>query len=247
MGLPVTGPLAEMRSPVLPAWCEKIIERLKRTIFKRMLESRPEGASVGPYTHGKYVGLVVRCCSFFQKDAPRILANEGLAELSVEAEEKISAGMGFEKHREDLLRTIGKPANDPVPTDVLVVEVAERQLDFLEHMQNVGLAVIPTLKPEDQSLFLEGLCEGHGLLLDDKGEFSGEVRRAEIYFTLLASWVEIEQMRQAKPAKSRPDLLRWLEKQCCRQIVDSEQKFNEACREIGLDMKGSGRPRKASK
>jgi hypothetical protein len=90
--------------------------------------------------------------------------------------------------------------------------------------------------------FLVGLPEGFTLFLNNEGGFSGKRQRTDLYFLLLGFWPEISEMQRSTPPKTCGFLLRWLEKQERKQLVEDEKQFFALCGEIGLIMTSPGHP-----
>ena len=82
--------------------------------------------------------------------------------------------------------------------------------------------------------------------MDTEGQFTGDRGRTNLYLNLLAHWREIAAMQRAEPPKSRRDLQQWLITEAKIPISNDEDWFDHLCDEIGLVMKGVGRPVKPS-
>ena len=78
--------------------------------------------------------------------------------------------------------------------------------------------------------------------MDTEGQFTGDRGRTNLYINLLVHWTEIAAMQKAEPAKSRRDLQQWLIAEAKIPISNDEDWFDHLCDEIGLVMKGVGRP-----
>jgi hypothetical protein len=91
-----------------------------------------------------------------------------------------------------------------------------------------------------------GIAEGSVGIINERLELSQGSNREGVYFFLAAVWPEIQAMQNSNPPLSRMDLHRWLEPFVKDGIVSLGDygQLCDVCDEIGLKMKGRGRPRK---
>jgi len=78
-----------------------------------------------------------------------------------------------------------------------------------------------------------------------QGQFVGDRGRTTIYFELLSRWMEIEEMRQAKPAKTCAELYELVAPSLGDPRRERIEWFFGVCKRIGLRMGTPGRPRKS--
>src|SRR5579884_1374780 len=80
--MPMMVPLQGAEIPPLPAWAGKICEQLSKTIFKRLLELRPQGDQVNWRNVGKMLGVWQRIVTVLAerwKDSECVLPEEAIA------------------------------------------------------------------------------------------------------------------------------------------------------------------------
>jgi len=75
-GVPMYEPAATPDVPELPRWAKNICEQLRLTIFKRVLELRPEGEKIDWHNFGRMLGVCQRLAAYLKN---------GRAEKSKEA------------------------------------------------------------------------------------------------------------------------------------------------------------------
>jgi hypothetical protein len=93
----------------------------------------------------------------------------------------------------------------------------------------------------------QGIADGLTGMFNEKLEAANSTPREGIYDFLAIAWPEIQQMQASTPPKSRRDLFEWLQpfvKDGIVSLGDYDQ-LCDVCDEIGLRMKGRGRPRKS--
>ena len=104
-----------------PAWSKNIFHSFRGTIFKSILKLRPKG-KVNWRNYGRCVGIVDRCITFFRKDAPAILKDEGFNNLSQEKQERLSSMLGEEEARQFYLKLLDRASNDRTSLADLIQE-----------------------------------------------------------------------------------------------------------------------------
>jgi hypothetical protein len=225
--------------PELPGWGIGIVQRLNMTIFKRFLDSKP-ASDLDWLNVGRCFGVLTRLLVFPDHDLPRLFKKEGLDNLTEADENRLDQIMGYDEY---LIAQGKKPGSNPKKqAQKLIAAKAKPFLQLCDNLVNSGIERGIVQAPESQGEFLKGLKEGSEIVLDQKGQFSGDRGRTQIYFELLCVWPEIEQMR--KNGKSRKDLYERLFADKNPQLVGDEKWFNDICDDIGLVMKKPGRPRK---
>jgi hypothetical protein len=213
-GMPMYGPAATSDLLELPQWAKNICEQLRLTIFKRVLELIPEGEQMNWRTSGRMMGVCQRLAVYLKK-------------TFAETDFKHPAAS----------RQSGD-ANKPIlvpPTDL----VEQMEGAFIDSMDS-ALAQ----SSEDQFEFLCGLTEGYELFLDARGQFVGDRGRTTAFFELLSRWMEIEEMRKAKPSKTCADLYALVAPSLGDPRCERYEVFFRICRDISLSMTKRGRPRK---
>jgi hypothetical protein len=240
-GQPVSEPNYSVRIPV---WCHNICDQFTKSIFRGLVDVAPKGKEFNARNYGRIVGMLLRGASFWFKDAPAQLKQEGLLDLSPEQEQKLEKMAGLE-----LLFTVASQRfAKPVANQEELLQAGQEQLEAKAgQLMSGGLVVLKFLASQpiaEQHKFLCGIPEGFNLILDNRADFTGKRSRYEVYLLLLRYWPEIAEMQQAKPAKTRRDLLEWLEKQEGRQLFEEAKTFYELCGDIDLDLAPPGHPSK---
>jgi hypothetical protein len=220
-GLPMIASVEHAQIPELPVWGRNICEQLKLTILRRLLELKPHDGLVEWRNFGRILGVALRELGFIEHDLRREPNLLGLNDVA-------------KKMR----------GQNEVLADILSGKNADALFDHfgtsLESSLRVGLGQAPA----EQQDFLLGLAEGQTLLLDTQGQFAGDRGRTKIYFELLTRWMEIEEMRQAKPPKTRRDLYQLVAPAMGDNKLERLVWFNDVCDDLGLTMKEPGRPQK---
>ncbi|HEX3797327.1 MAG TPA: hypothetical protein VH413_01395 [Verrucomicrobiae bacterium] len=214
--LPITGTGDLENVPPLPSWAGNICEQLHRTIFKRLVDLKPGGEQVDWRNFGRLLGVWQRQFTFLDD------AWEGTE--SVSPEEATA------------------PPTEP-PDSFKIVP----QSDLLQAVHDsLKDSIFNSLSetPVHLNDFLSGLAEGHELFLDPQGQFTGDRGRTAIYFILLGRWMEIEEMRSVHPPKTILNLYEVLAPSLGDPRLERFDWFCDVCNEIGLFVKGRGRPRK---
>jgi hypothetical protein len=225
-----------------PEWVGNISIRLKKTIFKSIMKLRAND-QFNWRNYGRCIGLLERYKTFQEQDVPRILHKNELDEISEDERSKLQPQLGEEQARQYYLKILGRPADDKATLDEVVELVRKRETERLNKIRETAFFFVAQQSAKDTKLFLRGVAEGYSMFLNEEGEFSGDDRRANVYFELLSAQHEIEKMRRKLPAISRADLRMELKKS-----PDFEDRgpawFNDVCDEINLSMKGPGRAHK---
>ena len=238
MGLPVP-PEESVRANKMPAWSLEILNRLQKTILKRVVKLIPKG-QVNWRNYGKMIGLIHRFTTFINKDAPRIVIEEGLDELGVEGLVEL---LGKDRMRRHLVKMIGRPVADDESMTSLWNEAWRLQEESLKKIEMAAFSYLAHQEARATSLFLKGIGEGYTLFLDEECRFVGDRGRTDIYLELLAHQMEIERMRRVLPARTRCDLYAHLARNF-KFPSNGQRWLNDICDEIGLGMKSVGAPHK---
>jgi hypothetical protein len=191
---------------------------------------------------GQMLGLLIRMAYFYWKEAPAQLERDGLNKLTPEQTEKLEKMSGLEL----MMPEVSELAARPITTNDEVLKFQRRRIvrfAFQQVRNQWGCVKFILNRPLGEiSAFLSGIPKGFKAFLNDKGEFSKKGKRTEIFLLLLMWWPEIEEMRRSQPAKTRLDLLNWLEKQEGCQLVTDPKIFFAICDDIDLDMTIPGHP-----
>jgi hypothetical protein len=242
LGLPLAAWL-DGYADQLPSWGYKVIEKLKKTVFRKSLDE------TGPVTNPwhrlrRIIGLQCRFQSFAKHEAEQVLAEDG-----VDANDYGNFLAKAFMHEPNAVKTLAKnarPRRTRASKDVLgpMQDAATLMMSNQSQQIKEGTALAMAQKAEDTAAFIKGLQIGSVMLLDESGQFSGGRERTEFYLDLLAYWPEIEKMRRRRPPLSRKDLFAYFQERVRSIKVRDEGWFNDVCDEIGLTMKHRGRPTK---
>jgi hypothetical protein len=216
-GLPVVITPGEAEAPELPPWAGNICEQLRVTIFKRLVELKPEGNQIQWRNFGRLMGICQRETSFLKNEWSSVAANNGAP-----------MPLGLDK--------TGTPVAPPLG---LLNDMQETFKDSFDD----SLAQTP----EHLHEFLSGLAEGYEMFLDTQGQLVGDRGRTMIYFELLSRWIEIEDMRHGHPPKTFACLYRQISAALGDPRGDRFEWFIGVCKGIGLTMGTEGRPRKSAR
>lgn len=228
-------------SACLPVWCHNIADIFAKTVFKTTLALDPKG-QFDARNFGRMVGLLLRAGVFIGKEIEPILKKDGLLDLSKTDEKKIEDAGGIEH----LFPVASKKFNRPIRNENQLFNQSWRHaekwgIDLLKSQGRLFLHLW-NQSIEEQHKFLCGIAEGFVTFMDTEGQFTGDRGRTNLYINLLVHWTEIAAMQKAEPAKSRRDLQQWLIAEAKIPISNDEDWFDHLCDEIGLVMKGVGRP-----
>jgi hypothetical protein len=228
-------------SACLPPWCHRIAEQFAKTILKPLIVLDPKG-EFDARNFGRMTGLFLRAGVFVFKEIEPQLRKDGLWDLSKSEQTKLKEVSGLEL----LFPIASKRLNLPIKNENQFFHQVEKQgekgaIKWLESLKTV-LVHLWGQSIEEQHRFLCGIPEGFMMFLDTEGQFTGDRGRTNLYINLLVHWTEIAAMQKAEPAKSRRDLQQWLIAEAKIPISNDEDWFDHLCDEIGLVMKGVGRP-----
>jgi hypothetical protein len=253
------------RQKALPAYCYNIFEVLNKTVCrivptvaetfvreKGLMAFTPSGIEPEPLIKidwqrlGRISGVAMRCLGFWQKDAEGILKSEGLLDLDAKEEGKIFevvVGKRWLRHKlEELaLKEPGRP----------VEEIAEKLSTALNERITRAVADLERFvgEPcsEEMAKFYDGMAEGLRGFVDGDGQFAGQSTRFHVYLFLLIAWREVKEMQDSHLGKTRKDLVELMKPFGALGIVNplSEDQLADVCDEIGLRIKGRGRPKKS--
>ena len=228
-------------SRCLPVWAHNIADIFAKTIFKTTVALDPKG-QFDARTVGRTLGFLLRAGVFVGKEVEPMLKKEGLLDLSETEQRKIEDVAGLEH----LFPVVSKVLNRPVRNEHQLLSQGSRYAEqrVIELVKSYGIVLrhLWNQSVEEQHKFLCGIAEGFVTFLDTEGQFTGDRGRTHLYINLLAHWTEIAAMQKAEPPKSRRDLQHWLIAEAKIPISNDEDWFDHLCDEIGLSMKGVGRP-----
>lgn len=228
-------------SACLPVWGHNIAEIFAKTIFKTMIALDTKG-QFDARNFGRMVGIFLRAGVFAGKEIEPALKKDGLLNLSKAEEKKIEDVAGIEH----LFPLASKKFNRPIRNENQLINQfgrhAEKWTCNLLKSQGALFLHLWQQSIEVQHEFLCGIPEGFVMFLDTEGQFAGDRGRTNLYINLLVNWPEIAAMQKTEPPKSRRDLQKWLIAEAKIPISDDEGWFDHLCDEIGLSMKGVGRP-----
>ncbi len=239
-------PLKErVHSAVLPEWMHNLCDKITTNLFKGLVDAAPRDNVVNAHNFGVMIGILLRGVVFYVKDVPAILEKDGLTNLSPEREAKFEKLAGLPQLFEKATEFFKKPVTDGETLVDAGAEHLGRKAEEL--MANFGKVMLYLFnRPvQEQAAFLDGVAKGFKVFLNNEAEFAGNKRRLNVYLALLISWPEIAEMQKSEPAKTRKDLLEWLEKQEGELLFEDPKNFYYLCDEISLDMGPPGHPAKA--
>jgi hypothetical protein len=214
--MPMTGTPELQEIPELPPWAKNICQQLQLTIFKRLVEVRPQGDQVDWRNAGRMLGVWQRLITFLA---------ETWKDLEFVSPDEVTA------------------PPQSAPDSFVVVpqsDLLESEQQSLEYSFTESLAQNPC----DQEEFFAGLHEGHKMFLDTNGQLVGDRGRTKVYLVLLGNWMEIEQMRKGTPAKTCQDLYELIAPALGDAHRERFEWFHDVCDGVGVLMKQPGRPRK---
>ena len=228
-------------SACLPVWGHNIADNFAKTVFKTTVALDPKG-QFDARSFGRMFGLLLRAGVFIGKEVEPLLKKDGLLDLSKTDEKKIEAAAGIEH----LFPLVSQMLKRPIRNEHQLLSQGVRHMgkwatDLLKSHETLFLHLWKQ-SIEDQHKFLCGIPEGFVTFLDAEGQFTGDRGRTNLYINLLVNWREIAAMQKAEPAKSRRELQQWLIAEAKIPISNDEDWFDHLCDEIGLSMKGVGRP-----
>ena len=218
-GLPMAGTPELKQVPDLPVWAKNICAQLQMTIFKRLVEMRPEANQADWRNAGRMLGVWQRLITF-------------LAEAWKDTE---------------CVSPAEATAPSEVPSDSFAMIPQCDLLQSEQEWLTFSFVNSRAQNPSDQEEFFAGLHEGHKLFLDTNGQFTGDRGRTKVYLVLLANWMEIEDLRQSNPGTTRRDLYGLLALELGDRTGERLPWFNDVCDEIGLRTTEPGRPSKSRK
>jgi hypothetical protein len=224
-----------------PRWTKNICRSLRNTILRSILKLRPKG-KVNWRNYGRSIGFMERYKTFLAKDMPEILKEEGFnKKVSKKKWKKIQPLLGEKEMRQYYLKILERSPKDRTPMSKLLEEVLVRQLVNLEQHKETAFFHLANQDAKTTKMFLKGMSEGYTIFLNEEGEFSGDDRRANIHFELLAWRHDIEKMRKSVPAKTKNNLFGELKK--LPEFKNKTQDwFNDVCKDIKLGIGKPGRP-----
>ncbi len=231
--------------PRMSEWSLKILDQLRKTIFKPVLKLRP-AREVHWQSYGKMIGILERGQTFLTVDLPRIIEQEGLDKITDEQWNKIQPK---EQLRSHVVKILKRSVLDNEPLDGLVEEVMKRWVESLEKHRQFAFACAAQQSAKNYARFLKGLSQGYNLFMDETGDFCGDRGRTEIYKELLSSQYEIEKMRRMLPARNDGDLYNHLKPWYKFPAPEKKARkwLRDVCDDICLSIKGGpGRPQKFS-
>jgi hypothetical protein len=228
-----------------PLWAHNIADELTKTVFKGVVSMAPKNNQANEENAskcGQMLGLLIRMGYFYLREIPAQLERDGLNKLTAEQNQKLEKMSGLEL----MIPEVSELAGRPITSKEEVLNFQRRRAvrfafqQIRNHWRTVKFIMNRPLG--EISAFLSGIPKGFKAFLNDKGEFAKKGKRTEIFLLLLMWWPEIEEMRRSQPAKTRLDLLNWLEKQEGRQLVTDPKIFFAICDDIDLDMTTPGHP-----
>lgn len=226
-----------------PTWKKNIFLKLRNTIFQSFLKLRPSRKKVNWRNYGRTIGCLERYKAFLSEDLPRIMKELGLDKITDEQWKQIWPELGVEKARENCLKYLNRPADDPIPDEELFELALERQLEHHEKLKQIAYGHLAAQDAKTTALFLKGVHEGYSTFLNVDGHFSGDDRRFSIYCELLVMEEEIKKMRRMIPPKNNQHLIGELRKSSeFRSKTDDW--FKEVFKDIKLSIGQRGRPAK---
>lgn len=228
-----------------PQWTKNICQKLKVTILRPILKLKPVRRKFSWPNYGRCIGILERFKTFFAKDVPRILKEEGLNRIGKKKWAKLQSILGEEKMRRYYLKILERPANDKTPIFELCVLVMERQTTNLERMKQIAFVHLADQSAKTTAMFLKGMQEGYSTFLNEDGEFSGDDRRVDIHLELIAWQYEIEKIRKLKLPVTRNKFFGNLKK-LPEFKTRTQDWFNDVCKDIKLTGWKKGHPYKFS-
>jgi len=227
--------------PPLPVWAQKTMAQLGKTIGKPILKLRPTKKTTCQ-DFGKIIGILNRGITFYREDAPRMIAEDGLDQIS---EEKWEAIQPSDQMRAHVVKQLGRPVADSETLEDLQVELMERRLKHLEEIRAQAFCFMARRSAKDNAMFLKGMAQGYEVFMDTYGHFCGDRGRTEIYLELISSVHEIEKMKRMAPSGNDSDLYEHLKPwyPFPNQRQDGVAWLRKVCDDVSLYITGKrGRP-----
>jgi len=233
-------------SSALPPWCHKMCDELTKSAFGSLVKASPRRTKFSCRNYGRIVGMLLRGVVFLLKEAPAQLKRDGLLDLSPEQKTKLEAHAGLPLLFAAATKQLQKPISNQEELLKAGEEQIEKQTEALLSSGFLFLRYMLNRPVEEQHEFLCGIPQGFVLLINYHGEFAGGRNRLDVFLVLAMHWPEIVEMQKAQPPKTRRDLLKWLEAQENRRIVENEKLFFELCGDIGLSLAPPGHPQNSA-
>jgi hypothetical protein len=238
-------PVAQAKySTQLPTWCQNICDQFTKSVFRGLVDATPKDKTFNARNYGRMVGMLLRGATFWWKDVPTQLKQDGFNDLSPEREEKLDKIAGLRL----LLPIASEQFKTTITNEEELLKVGQAQLEAKAgELMSGGLEILKFLVNQpvaEQHKFLCGIPEGFIMFLNNQADLTGKRGRSEMFMLLIGYWPEIVEMQKAQPPKNRRDLLEWLEKQEGRQLFEDPKTFYELCGDIDLDLAPPGHPSK---
>jgi hypothetical protein len=248
----------------LPEYCYRIFEILNRTLFKVMatlaatIVSRKEiipAAGVADERKrltkidwgalGTVAGVGKRALRFVEGEAEAILKKEGLLELSEAESNTILETVIGDREGQD--REPGPSTESGEPVDKIAGGTSHGLLEAIKASLSALQWFAGQSGSEAEAAFHAGMADGIRGFLDAGGGFAGASTRLHTYLFLLIAWREVKELQDSLMGKTRKDLVELMKPFGALGIVNplSEDQLADVCDEIGLKIKGRGRPKKS--
>ena len=192
----------ELAVPPLPNWGRRTVAQLGKTILRPILKLRPT-KKVTCQDFGKLIGILNRGITFYLEDAPRMIEEEGLDEISEEKWETIQPRDQLRAH---IVKQLGRPVGEGEALEDLETELFEKRINGYVEMRTRAFQIMAQRSAKDNVMFHRGMAQGYEAFMDAYGHFCGDRGRTEIYTELLSSMYEIEKMRRTFPPRNDSDL-----------------------------------------
>jgi hypothetical protein len=237
------APLPFWKRPTqTPKWSKNIYGQLRKTIMKSVLKLRPKKNQINWRNYGRSIGLMERYKTFLIKDAPQMIGELDLKNINEDKWNKIKAIFGEEDARKYCLKVLERPSTDSTSLFELALLALEKNLLILEKMKQTAFMHIIHQDAKTHHVFLKGMAEGYTMYLNTNGEFSGDDRRADVHFELLAWQYDIEKLRKlVLPINKKKTLFNEFKK--LPEFKNKKQNwFDDVCKDVKLSFGQYGRP-----
>lgn len=241
-GVKVHPAVCKIALPRLPQWADKVLHRIRTTVLKPISQLLPITVENLWFKVGMASGFLERFLLFYAHEFERWLMRELPRELS-EHPEAFERVMGTDVLLPVWREMLGKDCRADSSIDEMGEQLFTRQLVEMQSRVDYLYAAAFAHGTAACLQYNEGRQQGLTSFLTSTGEFAGGTCRFAIYQELLAAMPFIEEMRTAKPKKTRRDLHEMFTAKLGQNVVGDYKRFCAICDDVGLVMSPRGRPR----
>lgn len=231
----------KISAPKLPKWAENTLDRITATAFKPLKQLLPITAQNIWFKVGAAAGILERIRAFWAHDAEKELQRELPSDLYNDPERLVKL-MGTEVLLPAYREMFGARFQPGVSFIGAVGDQFEEDLHNLKRRADQLYAWAFSFSTKAMCEFNEGSRHGWNCFLSESGELAAGTLRIVMYQEFLAAMPVIEEMRKAKPKKTRKDLHEMFTVQLGQNVVGDYKRFCAICDDIGLVLSPRGRP-----